>query len=480
MHRDRARPRRASRVPGGIVFLVTLAALVSQSCTEALGDSADPPVLTRVFRLPPDEGIFAYARISPDGQRLAYTAQIPGVSHRNSRVTRVIELHSKKIIFSEPGIDAYWSPDGRKVIFLSKREGYADSVSILHVDSGDISRNVASPLLGDYFSWGRRGPSDLILTIANNYYRLQDDRASRILRVPACDGIGTGERPLVSKDGRRITTFVGDVIAVRNIDDCDDIVMTGARGGKADFSFDGRYIAFHAPRSRGDGYEIKVVDLRRRTMHAIADLPGSSLFPSWTRDGRILFSYESADFKGFVVASGFQQHPAEPLPLVRPWHNASGPPDWHDVVHDAPSPEQRWRLILIWAPWSAHTVDAFEALRTATQTWASSEDVAAFEAIEPSSRRDDRRFPRRAVATAGIDQLILRPERFGTLGAANQMPTYVLFDGDRLAGRLLGASTAGELVDWLTRVKSQRATAARHSRGSSSVERATYTPQDSY
>ena len=38
------------------------------------------------------------------------------------------------------------------------------------------------------------------------------------------------------------------VVVVRNIADCADIIDTGLPGAKADFSWDGRYIAFTAKR----------------------------------------------------------------------------------------------------------------------------------------------------------------------------------------------------------------------------------------
>jgi hypothetical protein len=449
MSRSRTRP------PVRLLALAVLVALAAAGCIEASGGTLAPPRLTRVFRLPDGEGVFAYARISPDGRYLAYAAQLSGVSHWNSRVIRVVELSTGRIVFTEPGVDAYFSPDGRRIIFLSLREGFANSVSILDVASGGVVRDVASPSLGDYFSWARRGRLDLILTIANNYYLLDGDRASAIRRVPPCNGIGTGERPLVSKDGRRITTFVGDIVAVRNLDDCHDIVVTGIRGAKADFSFDGRFIAFHSVRPSGRGYELKVVDLERRTVHGVADLPGSSLFPNWTRDGRLLFEYEADDFKGFVIASGFQHDPAKPWPTsARP----TAPPSaaWHDAFESAPSPANRWRVVLIWAPWSAHTPEAFAGLRDASRGWAGSDTVSAFEAVDPGSRRDDPRSPSSPAATA-IGRLIIRSDRFAALGATNQMPTYVVFDGDRLAGRLLGAQSGVELTAWVRRVQAASA-----------------------
>ena len=144
-------------------------------------------------------------------------------------------------------------------------------------------RNVAPSGLGDYFSWAVRDGRNLILTIASNYYYLDGDKAVLPAgRVPPCPGIGVGDRPLISKDGRRITTFVRGAVVIRGLTDCDNIIDTGLQGAKADFSFDGRYVAFHVARRGTKIYDIVVVDLEKRTMRTLRDLAGSSLFPSWT------------------------------------------------------------------------------------------------------------------------------------------------------------------------------------------------------
>src|SRR5262249_13265301 len=155
---------------------------------------------------------------------------------------------------------------------------------------------VAPVAEGDYFSWASRDGKDLILTIQSNYYYLNGDKG--ILpskRVSSCPTTGVGERPLISKDGRRVTTFVRGAVVVRGIDNCEDIVNTGMQGAKADFSFDGRYVAFHVMKKDGKGYDIAVVDAQQHTVRTLS-LQGSSYFPSWTKDGRISFRYDGPDY----------------------------------------------------------------------------------------------------------------------------------------------------------------------------------------
>jgi len=194
------------------------------------------PTFSRVYPLQSAEGVFAYARISPDGRYLAYASE-SGFGGMMQRTVTVVDLSSRRVLFTEPGIDAYWSNDGRRMIFLSTNRG----VTIRHQENGTLARDVAPVELGDYFSWAVRGGRNLILTIQSNYYYLDgDDAILPAGRVPPCPGIGVGERPLISKDGSRITTFVRGVVVVRGLTDCNDILDTGIRGAKADFSFDGR------------------------------------------------------------------------------------------------------------------------------------------------------------------------------------------------------------------------------------------------
>src|SRR5262245_28300979 len=209
-----------------------------------------------LFPLAPAAGVLAYARSSPDGRTLAYASEAADRSVRGGiqRTVTVVDLGTRAVIFREPGIDAYWSTDGRRMIFRSSKDGL-DRVTIRHHDTGAIVRNVAPPQLGVYYSAGIRDGRELVLTIDSHYYFLEGDQGVLPAQtVPPCPGIGVGARPLLSKDGRRITTFVRGKIVVRNLTDCQDIIDTGIGGAKADFSWDGRYIAFHMPKRDLSGY----------------------------------------------------------------------------------------------------------------------------------------------------------------------------------------------------------------------------------
>ena len=414
--------------------------------TAALPQQRGRVQLQRIHELEPGEGVFAYARISPDGRHLVYASESrdPRNSRELVRTIRLLEVATRKVLFTEEGIDAYWSPSGDRMIYLSRAHG----VSIRHHPSGRTLRDVAPADLGDYFSWAQRDGKDLIVTIRSRYYELSGDQA--VLpngAVRPCPGIGVGSRPLVSKDGKRLTTFVRGTVVVRGLADCDSILDTGIRGAKADFSFDGRYIAFHAPRREGIGYELNIVDLRKRTLRRVP-MSGSALFPSWTRDGRLCFRYDGDDYRGFMIARGVLSVPEEPLPAVA--EHLPAQRRWSDVFPGTQLPSAPTVLVTVWSAWSAHVPDALRELQRARTFLAdTARKVAIFAAVEPGTSRDD---ARRLLETYRIDlpELVLPPDRFTRTEAVNQIPTTLLFRDGVLVESRLGALSYAEIVDLAT------------------------------
>lgn len=413
--------------------------------------SAPPDVrYERLLELKPGEGVFAYARISPSGRHLAYASEMPRPGGRGITQTEtVVDLESRKVVFAAPGIDGYFSNDGQRMIFLSFADPAKDQVAIYHVPTGRVANDVAPRGLGDYFSWGVRDGRDLILTILGRYYYLDGDR--RVLtadQVVDCPGIGRGDRPLLSKDGRRITTFVKGNIVVRGLDNCNGVLDTGLQGAKADFSFDGRYVAFHVEKAERKGYEIVIVDTEARTVRTLTGLAGSSLFPSWTRDGRLCFRYDGEDYRGFMMASDVLSLPTRPLAATeRRMPEAMA---WSEVFAD-PAPAHRTNLVMIWSDWSPHAPDALLSLQALSQdVRRQGLDVGVMTAVPPSSRRDDidRILRSRDIV---LPEVPLRADRLHLTGALNQIPTQLLFQDGRLVGRHLGPQSTGELSEWLAR-----------------------------
>ena len=401
------------------------------------------PALKPLHELESGEGVFAYSRISPDGRFLAYASELQRQRGSPIRTIKVIDLTRGTLTFSEPGIDAYWSPDGTRIIFLSYREPTRPAVAIWNMDTRATTRRIAPTALGDYYSWALRDAQDLILTIRGRYFYLDGTQA----RLPAgsivsCPGIGTGDRPLISKDGRRVTVFVDGRLVVRNLTDCDDIIETGVLAAKADFSWDGRYVAYHAPKLDASGYEIQVLDPERRTVRRVTDLPGSSFFPSWTADGRLSFRYDSEDYHGFLMASDVLA--AEELPLASVTNGLEQRVAWEDLFLDS-LPAPRIAVVLVWATWSAHSSDALLALHQFASDWPG---VAVGTAVDIGSRRGDVVRVRSAFDVR-LPELAVRPSLGWSARTAAQMPTTLMFVDGALEDERLGAQTREELSTWV-------------------------------
>lgn len=402
------------------------------------------PIYTQVYTLRPAEGVFAYARISPDGHKLVYASQLPARPGSPRVWTEtLVDLTTKTVLFNESGIDAYWDLDGKRIIYSGD-----GGVTVRRVDTGARAVSPGAAGLGDYYSWAIRDGKDLILTIESNYYYLDQDKAVLpSTKVSSCPGIGTGERPLISKDGRRITTFVKGNVVVRGLDNCDNVFDTGIQGAKADFSWDGKYIAFHALKKTGDGYEIKIVDIEKRTVRTLSGLNGSALFPSWTQDGRLCFRYDGPDYRGFMMAKGVLDVAAEPLPAAPQALPAER--TWSDIFPETPAPQSHFTLVMIWAPWSAHSREAFGDLEQARGYLSGRiPGLTVLAAADPGSRQADV-TGQLADFHVTVPSITLSGHGLLLTEGRNQMPTTLLFRDGVLIDRRLGAQSFERLRDWV-------------------------------
>jgi hypothetical protein len=433
--------------------LVRCAGLLA--CLLLTGQAPAGPIFQKDYPLSAEEGVFAYSRISPDGRYLAYAAERPNALPPGNmrsgappiaQTVKVVDLTTRQILFNEVGIDAYWSLDGERIIYSSYAAG---SVSIWHRPDNRIARDVAPPNLGDYYSWGERDGRQLIGTIDSNYYYLDGDKAVLPAgHVSSCPGIGVGDRPLISKDGRRISTFVRGTVVVRGLTDCDNIIDTGLQGAKADFSYDGRYIAFHDGKPDGKGaQQIEVVDLEKRTVRTItSSLAGSSLFPSWTRDGRLSFRYDGPDYRGFMMASNVLSAPERPLPAPR---KLSMNRTWEEIFPETREPRKGLTLVTIWGTWSAHSPVALHDLQRADADFrARGLNVSVLTAAEPASYRSDLDRIRGQNGIA-LREIPLTPAHFTQTEASNQIPSTLAFRDGKLIDRRLGPLSYDDLRAWV-------------------------------
>jgi len=401
----------------------------------------------KILPLSPEEGVFAYSRISPDGNFLSYASE-RHVGADIKTTVNFIDLKSKKILYSEPGMDSFWAPDSNRVIYLSLVDGENGSVCIWHRDTGKITREVAPASLGNYFTWAILRNRDLICTQLNKFYFLEGDLALRPYRtVPECPVIGTGKQPMISRDGKLIATFVDSALVVRSLETCDSILETHIQGGKADFSWDSRYIAFHRFKDGGEtkGYEIVVVDLQDKKIIPVTNLPGSSYYPSWTRDGRLSFRYDSEDYRGFMMASDFLGNPSQPLPQAHltPEKHA----DLQQLFRDSKPPSKRVVLVNFWAGWCVHCrqeLPTLQRVRNYLQEHQWNAEIVG--ACEPSSFKSDRdQVIKERNLT--LPQVEINPKDLADFGV-QMFPTNEMFVDGKLVECRYGAQTYHQFVEW--------------------------------
>jgi hypothetical protein len=429
----------------------TVAHLILLACASIVPpQAARAQQFERLRALQDTEGVFAYARISPDGRYLAYASEPRGspiTGNAGMPLIKVIDVRSAAVLFEEPGIDAYWSPNGERFVYENREQNQAH-VNIHNVVTGQTVHDIVPPSVGDYYSWGVRNGKELILTITSHYFYLVGDMAQRpVALVGPCDGIGVGARPLLSHDGTQITTFVRGTIVVRDLTDCRNIIDTGVRGAKADFSWDRRYIAFHAPKSTGLGYDIYVVDLKDKTIRTITNFKGSSFFPSWTRDGRICFRYDGDDYRGFELASRVLDAPPRRLATHTPTPPAAL--QWKDIFPETRQPKTQLDLVMIWAPWSAHSPAALGQLQLAKDSLVRNHlSVSVMITTDPASRADDVREMLEADGIT-LQTIPLGIAHFSQTQGENQIPAFLLFRNGRLVDRRLGAQQVQSLIEWV-------------------------------
>jgi hypothetical protein len=195
-------------------------------------------------------------------------------------------------------------------------------------------------------------------------------------------------------------------------------------------------------------YDVVVVDTTSRTIRNLTSgLAGSSLFPSWTQDGRINFRYDGADYRGFMTVTGVRSTLEQPLPA--PTAGTSAPVTWASLFPTAPAPAHETNLVLVWSSWSAHTPDALTELQRARDQFAAAGlDVGVVTTPEISSQRPDLDRLRRQSAIT-LPELAATPAGLVSAQALNQSPTTLLFKEGRLVDRKLGAQTAGALREWV-------------------------------
>jgi hypothetical protein len=123
---------------------------------------------------------------------------------------------------------------------------------------------------------------------------------------------------------------------------------------------------------------------------------------------------------------------------------------WSDIFPDTPSRRTSLSLVLIWAPWNAHSPDALLALQSIARFPNDLRGLSVVTAAEPTSLPQDVDL---MLSRYSIDlhRIPLAASRLPLTGAVNQVPATLLFQAGVLVEQKLGAQSRDELVEWVRR-----------------------------
>jgi thioredoxin-like negative regulator of GroEL len=114
------------------------------------------------------------------------------------------------------------------------------------------------------------------------------------------------------------------------------------------------------------------------------------------------------------------------------------------------------RLVLIWAPWSAHSLEAFTNLQQARDYFKTRSIVIDIRAAaDPGSRESDitRQLSDFEVT---VPRIPLSQKGLALTEGRNQMPTTLLFRDGLLIDRRLGAQSFEQLREWVSGLAQSR------------------------
>ena len=274
--------------------------------------SSSGPQYARVYTLKPKEGVFAYARISPDGDTLVYASEKTTRAIRTGSDRRtMVDLASKKIL-SPRMVSTHTGRSTERG--SSTRAARASRFATCAPARSPARRPAGTRRLLQLGAARRQGS---ILTIASNYYYLDGDKAvsadlqgesvrqDRHRRASA-----HLERRQAHHDLRRRQHRRARARQLRRH------LRHRHQGREGGFLVGRPLHRLPLAQAEGPATTIQIVDLQQHTVRTLPGLSGSALFPSWTKDGRLCFRYDGPDYRGFMMASNVLDVPAQPLPAV--------------------------------------------------------------------------------------------------------------------------------------------------------------------
>jgi Tol biopolymer transport system component len=269
---------------------------------------------------------------SPDGRRIAFLS----VRHGNQDVY-VLDLGSGQAhrVTRDPADDREpaWSPDGRKIAFVSERfdgpSGYSYDLYVINADGSGERRLTHDLQAASYPAWSPDGRKIVFFGLDGYGY----GNGNRIHGIYVVNADGSGQRrlspggpaPRWSPDGRRIAYLDGNSgtfqLYVMNADGTAKHHL--ARGDGASWSPDGRKIAFlddpnlrRSPLAK-ENPEIYVINADGTGLKRLTNNRVWDQVPLWSPDGKLIafLSVRNGDDEIYVMnADGSGQRNVSRLP----------------------------------------------------------------------------------------------------------------------------------------------------------------------
>jgi hypothetical protein len=157
--------------------------------------------------------------------------------------------------------------------------------------------------------------------------------------------------------------------------------------------------------------------------------------------------YDGDDYRGFMMVEDILSLPPHPLPAGGA--KVANNPAWQTLFPDAPRPQHRLNLVLVWSTLNAHSPRALVDLQAAQRNFErTGAPVGVMTAVDlVSVPADVARV--RAQNGIAVPELPLAPDQFIQTEAVNQIPTTLLFYDGIQVDRRLGAQSLEQLREWV-------------------------------
>ena len=237
---------------------------------------------------------------SPDGKKIVYESLVAGtyqIFTMNTDGTGQVQITNNKENHDNP----IWSPDGKRIAFVSDKGAGAEVVAVINADGSGEEQITSDEIRAIHPKWAPDGESLIYCT--DDDLKPPQKNPSDIYLVDLATKTskmvisgGTNTYPSYSPDGKRIVfrRMLGEMNSEVFVADADgtnvrNLTNHPAFDGWPAWSPDGKRIAFSS--NRRANYQIHVMNADGTNVRLVANTEGRATEPRWSIDGsKIYFS----------------------------------------------------------------------------------------------------------------------------------------------------------------------------------------------